>query len=121
MWTITEWISYLRLDAQEVFPVSTPELDLHRGARVVSLEQQRAGVFLQDVPYLKRPLHCQGFYGVQQTTVQGPPNGTEEDRDEAISIAWALVVEYAKETKTTCFVFWQVVPSLKAGHTGQDK
>lgn len=79
--------------------MSTPELDLHRGTRVVSLKQQHTGVFLQDVPYLKRPLHCQGFYGGQQTTIQGPPNGTEEDRDEAISITCAFVIEYAKKQR----------------------
>lgn len=101
--------------------MSTPELDLHRGARVVSLEQQGTRVFLQDVPYLKGPLHCQGFYGVQQATVQGPPNGTEEDREEPTSVTCALLVECAKETKTTCLVFCQVVRSLKAGYTGQDK
>lgn len=60
---VTELISYLRLDAQEVFPLSAPELDLLSGARVVSSEQQCTRVFFQDIPYLKRPLHCQGFYG----------------------------------------------------------
>lgn len=76
--SITELTTYLRLDAQEVFPLSAPELDLHSRSRVVPLEQQCAGVFLQDLPYLKRPLHCQCFYGVYQPTIQGPTSGAEE-------------------------------------------
>lgn len=77
---LRQLLSYLRLDAQEVSPLSAPELDLHSGARVVSSEQQCTRVFFQDIPYLKRPLHCQTFHGVQQPTVQGPPAGAEGHR-----------------------------------------
>lgn len=82
---LTALLSHLRLDAQEVGPLSAPELDLHSGARVVSTEQQRTGVLFQDIPYLKRPLHRQALYGVQQTRVQGPTAGAEEHTDEAIA------------------------------------
>lgn len=93
---MTELISYLRLDAQEIFPLSTPELDLNSGTRVVPPEQQGTRVFLQDIQYLKRPLQCQRLYGIQQTTVQGPTGGAEGDRDEDISITTCdLMVQYA--------------------------
>lgn len=61
---VTQLMSYLGPDSPQVLLLSAPELELHGGAGVVSPEKQSTGVFLQDIPYLKRPLHCQSFYGV---------------------------------------------------------
>lgn len=100
---MTQLISYLRLDAQEIFPLCTPEVDLNSGTRVVPPEQQGTRVFLQDIQYLKRPLQCQRLYGIQQATVQGPTGGAEGDRDEDTSITTCdLMVQHANKTKVTC-------------------
>lgn len=57
-------MSYLWLDAQQVFPLSGPELELYIGAWMISLEQHHTGVLLQDIPYLSGPLNYQSFYRV---------------------------------------------------------
>jgi len=59
--TSTEPVSYLWLNAQQVFLLSGPKQELHAGAWVVSLVQHHTRVFLQDVPYLSRPLNYQSF------------------------------------------------------------
>lgn len=41
----TELLSYLRLDAQKVFPLQSPKLELHNRTWVVSPEQHHARVF----------------------------------------------------------------------------
>lgn len=76
-WQLSQSL-YLRLDSQEVFFLSGPELQLNQRAGVVSPEQLRLGVFLQDIPYLLGPLNYKGFYRIQQSMVHWPTGGTEE-------------------------------------------
>lgn len=104
-------MSYLRLDAQEVFPLSAPELDLFSGARMVSSEQQCTRVFSQDITYLKRPLHCQSFYGGKQSLVQGPTDRAKGHRDEAITII--MLRGGASKRKMLDILFCQVVNFIK--------